>query len=318
MLYDCSILLPISSTVFLNETLRSIENQKMGPYKFELVIILDRISRDEVHLPKALIEQTVFTAASKPGLVEALNQGILVARSNLIARIDGDDIMLEDRLRKQIDVLRKRRKLAICGSQAIYIDKDGFILGKTDLPLRHRRIKREMVFRNVFVHPSVMFRKEVAIKVGGYRSYFAEDWDLWRRILENHKGKNTRHPLIRYRQHNNQMSREDFFNETINRRRLFLSETLRSLSLKDIPSAGESTEVWEQRVAVQMSNNVEFRKFESINGIREDLAFLYQNRKTLGLRHFISSSNKLFVDNPKLFIQLLFSRLLRRIRSGFF
>jgi GT2 family glycosyltransferase len=43
-------------------------------------------------------------------------------------------------------------------------------------------IRKYALFSNPFSHTTVMFRKDVAIQLGGYRTNYLEDWDFWLRI----------------------------------------------------------------------------------------------------------------------------------------
>jgi hypothetical protein len=53
---------------------------------------------------------------------------------------------------------------------------------------------------NALAHPSVMFRKEAVRAAGGYRAFFAEDYELWSRLARR-GARFANHPeaLVRYR-----------------------------------------------------------------------------------------------------------------------
>ena len=61
---------------------------------------------------------------------------------------------------------------------------------------------------NPFVHSSVMFRTELARRLGGFRPAFraAEDYDLWLRLAEAAQVANLPEPLVEYRWHGDNVS----------------------------------------------------------------------------------------------------------------
>ena len=53
-----------------------------------------------------------------------------------------------------------------------------------NFPLKHNEIIKYAHKRNPYAHPSVLFKKEAVIKVGGYNNvYLCEDYDLWIRMM---------------------------------------------------------------------------------------------------------------------------------------
>ena len=74
-------------------------------------------------------------------------------------------------------------------------------------PIKLKKLMSEGCF---IAHPSVMYRKEVFYKAGGYRSLYphAEDYDLWIRMMNFSDITNLDSILISYRQHPGQVSTE--------------------------------------------------------------------------------------------------------------
>jgi glycosyltransferase involved in cell wall biosynthesis len=137
------------------------------------------------------------------GLVAALNNGCALARAPYIARMDADDIADPSRLRSQVDWLRNAPTIGVLGTAARVIDSTGTQVGTLAFPPTDPEIRALLETQNAFVHPSVMFRKEVFADVGGYRSVAlaAEDYDLWLRIAEVTQLANLEETLLDYRVH---------------------------------------------------------------------------------------------------------------------
>jgi glycosyltransferase involved in cell wall biosynthesis len=123
------------------------------------------------------------------GMGAALNQALEFAAAEWIVRLDADDIMLPNRLERQIAFLESHPRVAVAGSLVYYIGEDGRMLGAASSPLATPRdfARRQREGKPISLHhPSVIFRKDVVLAAGGYRPEFwpADDFDLWGRIAE--------------------------------------------------------------------------------------------------------------------------------------
>jgi glycosyltransferase involved in cell wall biosynthesis len=123
------------------------------------------------------------------GMGAALNQALGWAQSDWVVRFDADDLMLPNRLERQIAFVQRHPRIAVAASLVYYIGEDGSVLGAATSTLatpedfaRHLWQGKPIALH----HPSVMMRKDVALNVGGYRPEFwpADDFDLWARIAE--------------------------------------------------------------------------------------------------------------------------------------
>jgi glycosyltransferase involved in cell wall biosynthesis len=148
------------------------------------------------------------------GIVSALNTGISNSSGIYIARLDADDCMSSDRLKIQVDFLKSNPHIGVVGSQVTYINEVGDKIAESRY-LNGYVFDSPNSFKNCSIaHPSVMIRRDVLEKVGGYTSLliyrgvdFAEDFFLWLRISKISLLFNLQDPLTYYRQHENQVSR---------------------------------------------------------------------------------------------------------------
>jgi glycosyltransferase involved in cell wall biosynthesis len=137
------------------------------------------------------------------GIAASLNFAILVARAELLARADGDDLCVADRLARQVDFLERQPKVAVLGGAMLAMTANGRpvqrVASETD-----SAVLRERVLRGIpMAHPTVMMRRSIVMKVGGYRRIveYAEDYDLWLRISEHADLANLPEVLVHYRMH---------------------------------------------------------------------------------------------------------------------
>ena len=145
-----------------------------------------------------------------PGIANALNYGLAYSDAELIARIDSDDLMISGRIARQRDEMLMEN-VSILGGQALFIDNHGKKRHpfKTSNPISGVGIYIQMFFRNPIAHPTVMFRRNLALTAGGYRSEYEglEDLDLWVRMSLQGRVRNSREVYICYRISEEQASR---------------------------------------------------------------------------------------------------------------
>ena len=76
------------------------------------------------------------------GFVNALNEGITNATGELIGRIDGDDYCEVNRFEKQLE-FKYENHLNLVSCWAYRISYDGKILGKVEVPVTHKEIRKK-------------------------------------------------------------------------------------------------------------------------------------------------------------------------------
>lgn len=191
---------------FLEEAITSILSQSYR--EFEFVIVDDGSTDGSCEVIKAAARQDsrirLVPLAKNLGLAGALQAGLAVISTDLVARMDGDDVALPQRLERQLDVI-ERHGLDVLGTG--YSRLGGSCIwptGTLRLPLQtHDRIVRNLPYANEFCHPSVMFRRKVIDLAGGYDTRFvlAQDYDLWLRLIGQARFGNMPQPLLQMRRH---------------------------------------------------------------------------------------------------------------------
>lgn len=170
----------------------------------ELIIVVNGVNEDEKNKISNFCkdQRIVLLFSSAKYLAYNLNLGLQACRSNFIARIDADDVAHPMRIEKQIEYLNNNIDVAVCGSSYRLIDENNQIIKSVMLPSSNKQIRRKLIFSNPIAHPSVMFRKDIILSLGGYMGgKYAQDYDLWLRIMyeTNYKFYNFTDCLIDYR-----------------------------------------------------------------------------------------------------------------------
>ena len=205
-----SVIIPVyNSEKYLFEALESIRKQSFKD--FECIIINDGSndkSKDIINEFANSDNRFISVDSENQGTGKALNKGILKARSELIARMDADDISHPDRLKVQYKEFSKNDKLGVLGSNAIKINQEGFKVGKIREFKSNNLCQLKVFFCLVpFVHPTTMIRKEVLKDIGFYPNLLrAQDYILWNKLYSKVHFRNLKLNLLQYRVHSNQIT----------------------------------------------------------------------------------------------------------------
>jgi hypothetical protein len=108
-----------------------------------------------------------------------------------------------------------------------YIGEQGEELGLSRYPIFSWQINRELELWNPLAHPSMMYRRDILVRAGGYNEAlaFAQDFDLARRLRKYGAIRNLVTPGVAYRRHLGQISqlrvkeRNEIVSEIISRKR---------------------------------------------------------------------------------------------------
>lgn len=198
---------------FLGEAVQSILQQSF--IDFELILIDDGSddgsSEDLAAFAQGDGRVRLVNNPENLGLTRSLNKGVGLASGELIARQDADDISLPHRLRRQVEAMDAEPGLAFLGSGIIEMDAEGR-QGVVSLQPSHEAvIKRKMLFENAFFHPTVMWRRQAFKEAGLYYDEslrYAQDYKLFSRALWQCGGGNLSEPLLKFRAHGGQISKQ--------------------------------------------------------------------------------------------------------------
>lgn len=136
------------------------------------------------------------------GLGNALKVAVENAKNNIIARMDSDDISVNNRFEQELNILNKYDDVDIVGGNITeFIGDEQNIVSQRVVPQNNSDIRKEMKKRCAMNHVSVMFRKNSIQVAGGYDDwFFNEDYYLWIRMwLNDAKFMNTGTDLVNVR-----------------------------------------------------------------------------------------------------------------------
>ncbi len=135
------------------------------------------------------------------GLIYRLNQVIDLAQGKYMARMDSDDMMLPEKLERQMEILVKDSSIDI-------VDTAAFIINQKDEPIGMRKLinidcwnRKKVLKKRLFFHPTII-AKTSWYRKNKYDNDFvrSEDFELWCRTFDNMKYRRIYEPLFLYRE----------------------------------------------------------------------------------------------------------------------
>jgi GT2 family glycosyltransferase len=212
--------------LYMKECLDSIKCQN-GHFGIELVWINDGSTDENTkNLEKLLdyfktstrfIRVIYIKNETNIGTAKSCNIGLSLCSYELIFKMDSDDIMLPERMRVQIDFMKKNPNIVICGTNIRLFKSDGnkkSFINETKHP---NIITWKDIYDNKYSwymnNPTLCYRKSAISTVGNYRTnderilYLHEDYDLLARVLKKYQmAYNLPDVLVLYRLHTNQLT----------------------------------------------------------------------------------------------------------------
>jgi glycosyltransferase involved in cell wall biosynthesis len=142
----------------------------------------------------------------------ARNAGISEARGDWISFLDDDDLFVPEKISAQMQIAVSTG-CDIVSSNCVTFSDDGGP-DKLWMPLGRLPTPSGIDFRTAsvlgcYVSIASLVKTSVLKQVGGFDSSLStcEDWDLWRRVVENHRIEYVDRPLLRVRNHSGNTSR---------------------------------------------------------------------------------------------------------------
>ena len=169
-------------------SIESIFLQKNIPN--QIIIIVDgsigiELSEYLLHLSLKYNQIVIFYLKKNKRFYYFLKYCLKKLNYELIARLDPDDIVVNNRFFEQKKEFDENQTLSICGSyaQETYKNNKKKLLKK---PSKDNEIKVSLKIKNPIIHSTVMFKKSDIQSIGGYPSiYKCQDYLLWIKCMEN-------------------------------------------------------------------------------------------------------------------------------------
>jgi len=180
---------------------RAIKSVLFQTYKNIEVIIWDDASSDSTpEIIKTFNDKRIkfFKNENHLGLGPSRCRASNKISGDLVAILDADDEMFKTRIEIQVNEFKKNNNLALVGSWIKFRNINGkaikenfFKKSPFNIYVNSDQIKEKMMVTNIFVHSSIMYKKENAIKVGWYSNKleYSQDYDLSLKLIKLYDSK---------------------------------------------------------------------------------------------------------------------------------
>lgn len=231
-----SIIIPaFNNGPFIAEALNSVFRQQCGSR--EIIVVDDGSTDDTRKVVKQYLDKVIYHLQPNQGAAAARNYGLIRAKGDYIAFLDGDDVWFGGNLELKLGFLARNPDVGAVfsnfrifdslgvihedGMRALYpIFKKGRLL-ESIFSSRSRlsgnglnclvykgRIFESLLFGNFIATCSMLIRRECACSVGLFREDLKtqEDYDYWLRLARNYAVACLDLPLVGYRRHSGQLT----------------------------------------------------------------------------------------------------------------
>ncbi len=226
---------------YVGEAIQSVLDQTFQD--FELIIINDgSTDNTEAEILKFKDERIRYYSQGNRGLSATLNRGIELARGEYFNFLPSDDAFFPEKLEIQLKIFEEDPALGLVFAYPQLIDAEGREI-KDDLVAQWAIVPyetKEEIFpalfeRNFLSAPTALIKMDCFRRVGVFDESlkYAQDYDMWMKVLKYYECRLMKQPLVRYRWHGENLTWAPTLETERERAKLLLNAYL-SLSIKEI------------------------------------------------------------------------------------
>ncbi len=208
-----SVILPAyNGEKFIAAAIDSALNQT---YKdFEIIVVNDGSTDRTAEILSKYGGKIRVISQANGGIAKARNVAIDNSKGEYLAFLDQDDIWLEDKLEKQMEVFDKDKEVGLVYSDTFVMTDGNVELKSFDLKKPYRGMVIEELLMNSFISTSsVVTKKECFDRVGMFDNSLSPclDYDRWLYIATLYKVDYVDKPLVKFRDHISTFRKNEIF-----------------------------------------------------------------------------------------------------------
>jgi glycosyltransferase involved in cell wall biosynthesis len=205
-----SAVIPVhNGAAYVAEAIRSALSQTRPP--IECLVIDDGSTDATPDVVRQFGDEVRYVRLDRVGVSAARNRGSELAKGGLVAFLDHDDVWMASKLEQQVETLNAQSAtLGLCAMQVV--DEHGTVRRTLHLRAREDLLSGMLMFdgtETVSCGSTGLVRRAELLRMGGFDSLLSvsADWDLLFRMLLAGRVAYVDAPLVRYRVHGTNMSR---------------------------------------------------------------------------------------------------------------
>ena len=181
------------------------------PLPLEVIVINDSSPDDTAQRLQPLIDAGRITYRLQPnaGMAAARNTGAAMAKGDYLYFLDDDDLMIPGALRWMVQELDSHPQAAMVLGDMVIFEGEPPALASIGAPAEDVDPVPFVIFNQLGCPGQVLMRRAAFEAAGGFDAsiWGADDWDLWLRLLAARPARVARRPVLSYRLHANNASR---------------------------------------------------------------------------------------------------------------
>jgi glycosyltransferase involved in cell wall biosynthesis len=221
-------------------------------YPAHEIIVVDDGSKDRTEeIARSFGEKIRYIQQPNQGVSAARNTAIREATGDWIAFLDSDDLIVPDKLEKQVAVIEANPELVVVYSAFQYLYPDGSTKPMPAFPAAD--LWPALRYRTPILPSTAMIRRSALEEVGTFSTEYAhgEDWELWFRLVRRYSAaafQDMPERLTVYRSWENNVTK-NFMRATTSSLRLLDTVLLADLS-------GIRKNIWKRKIEARIFYHV--------------------------------------------------------------
>lgn len=196
---EVSVVIPVYNCA--QYIVKAIESAYMQNVSLEVIVINDNSSDNIEQVLSKYLHYDNFVYIKNNtniGVAKSRNIGVKIAKGKFIAYLDSDDWWREDKLIKQLKLI-KEKNCVLCYTARELVSETGISTGRV-INVRDSINYSQLLLHNSISCSSVLVKKEVALNFPMEYSKYHEDFITWLKILKyNGQVYGIDEPLLLYR-----------------------------------------------------------------------------------------------------------------------
>ena len=195
---------------YILSSVESVLSQSPPPRE---IIVVDDSSPDDTAArlaPLVADGRVRYVRQPNAGMAAARNAGAHLATCEYLYFLDDDDLMIPGALGWMVEELQARPAAAmVFGDMVLFSEEPPVELDDASSQAGDVDRIPFMIFNQLGSPGQVLLRRSAFLAVGGFDPLIwgTDDWDLWLRLLERYPARSARRPVLAYRLHANNASR---------------------------------------------------------------------------------------------------------------
>jgi len=182
---------------------------------YEILIIDDASSDGTINIIKKFKNKKIRLYRNKKNI--GLGKSRVLAQSKIqgeyVCILDQDDIWNKNKIKSQLKLFLKDKKVGLVATGYKLIDKNNKIISLENKYYDMKNFINYLSFKNIFAHSTIMYKTKYAKSVGWYSNklIYAQDYDLTVNILKKYEFRFLKNILVKIRTNHTSMTQSYAF-----------------------------------------------------------------------------------------------------------